>query len=105
MSFLLLLTVIALVVWFWLSSLRVREIANAICSKTCQGQGVQFLDGTVALYRLGIKRNAAGSLQILRLYSFEYSEDGYSRHRGYITLLGTRCLAIRLPTLEAGSTT
>jgi hypothetical protein len=105
MRLLLLLTVIALVIWFWLSSLRVREIANAVCSKTCQGHDVQFLDGTVALYRLGIQRDAAGSLQILRLYRFEYSDDGYSRHRGYIKLLGTRCLAIDLPSLKVGSTT
>jgi hypothetical protein len=100
MNLLLMLFVLALVAWFWLSSLRAREIANVLCNETCKRRGVQFLDGTVALHRLGIKRNAAGSLQILRLYEFEYSDDGYSRHRGYITLLGNRCLDIRLPTVD-----
>ena len=45
-------------VWFWRDSLRVREIATRISRSACESHGVQFLDQTVALRRLGLRQPA-----------------------------------------------
>ncbi len=78
----------ALAIWFWLDSMRARETAVAACEKTCRHLGVQFLDETVALSRLRLRRNALGQLQLHRTYRFEFTESGTSRHRGTVALLG-----------------
>ena len=80
---------IALIIWFWLDSARAREIATAICETSCKQRGVQFLDQTVALRRLGIRWTDKG-IRIRRLFRFDYSEEGAGRHSGHITLIGIR---------------
>ena len=50
---------------------------------------VQFLDGTVALVRVGIRWTNAG-LRIRRMYRFDFSLEGVGRRTGYIIMLGTR---------------
>lgn len=88
--------VFALVIWFWLDSMRAREIAIAACARTCQHLGVQFLDETVALYRLRLRRDALGRVQIHRVYRFEFTESGDKRHSGMASMLGTHLEELRL---------
>ncbi len=88
--------VFALAIWFWLDSMRAREIATAACARTCQHLGVQFLDDTVALYRLRLRRNALGRMQIYRVYRFEFTESGDSRHSGTASMLGTQLEELHL---------
>jgi hypothetical protein len=84
--------------WFWLDSLRARELATGIASEMCRRRGLQFLDQTVALVRLGLRRTPAG-LRLRRLYRFDYSEQGFGRHTGHIIMLGTQVeeLSLGLP--------
>jgi hypothetical protein len=88
--------------WFWLDSMRAREIATGLCRHVCQQQQLQFLDDTVALNVMGLARNAQGRIQIRRIYRFEYSDDGVQRHQGEAVMLGAQLTAIKLPRMGEG---
>ena len=75
-----------LVGWFWLDSLRARELATGICRAACEQRGLQFLDQTVALRRLGVRRTPVG-LRLRRVYRFDFSEEGVGRRSGYLVLI------------------
>lgn len=85
-----LLFIMGLLVWFWLQSLRARDIAVRTAQELCQRQGLQLLDATVSLSGLRPQRNAQGRLTLLRTYQFEYSADGAVRQQGFVLLLGLR---------------
>lgn len=82
--------------WFWHDSLGAREAANDAARACCRREGLQFLDGTVAFAALRMSRHRA-PFALLRVFSFEFSVDGLSRHGGYITMDGQRVQAIDLP--------
>lgn len=88
MTSLLTLLLLVLVAWFWLDSMRAREIACGISKETCERLGVQFLDETVALQRLRTSRTRAGHLRLLRTYQFEFTDTGSQRNQGTISLRG-----------------
>lgn len=87
MSTLLPLLLIVLLAWFWLDSARAREIATGICRAGCEQRGVQFLDQTVALRRMGLRWTRQG-LRLRRLFQFDYSEEGMERRDGHVILVG-----------------
>lgn len=73
--------------WFWLDSLRAREIALGICRVACEQRDLQFLDQAVALRRLGLRWRSEG-LRLRRVYRFDFSEEGVGRRQGYLVLRG-----------------
>jgi hypothetical protein len=87
MDNLLALSALILLGWFWLDSLRAREIATGIGRAACERRNLQFLDQTVSLYRLGVRRRA-DQLRWRRVYRFDFSEEGVGRHTGYLILVG-----------------
>lgn len=99
MDNLLAILLLLLVGWFWLDSLRAREIAIGICQAACMQQELQFLDQAVALRRLGLSWRAEG-VRVRRVYRFDFSEEGLGRRNGYIVLRGMRLeeLSFGLPT-------
>jgi len=82
--------------WFLWSSLRAREAANAALRPACRAEGYLFLDDTVALHRIRLRRDEHGRANIERVYRFDYSDTGDNRRRGYVTLLGARVEDISL---------
>ena len=76
-----------LIGWFWLDSLRAREIALGICKAACEARGLQLLDQAVVLRRLGLSWRADG-IRLRRVYRFDFSEEGVGRHNGYLVLRG-----------------
>lgn len=84
----LLLLLIAFGVWFWLDSLKAREIGVLAARNACQGEGLQFLDESVVGKSLGLARDDAGRLKLRRVYIFEYSDTGNDRRTGTVTMLG-----------------
>jgi len=84
--------------WFWLDSLRAREMATEICRAVCQQRELQFLDQTVALRHLRLRRTDAG-LRWRRVYRFDFSDEGIGRRSGYLVLLGVdlESLSLGLP--------
>lgn len=85
-SFLIILFLVA-AAWFWLDSSRAREMAVGICQQASEKYGVQFLDESVALKRLGLRWPAEG-LRIRRVYYFDFSRDGVERLQGNLALVG-----------------
>lgn len=83
-------------VWLWRDSLRAREAAIRACRAACDADGVQFLDDTVAVSSLWPARDDDGRLRLRRVYTFEYSDTGDNRRRGWVTLLGERVVVLNL---------
>ncbi len=88
MGNLLLLLLMGLVLLLWLAGARAREFATSLAQRYCQQRGLQFLDGTVSLARIGIRWTNAG-LRIRRMFRFDFSLEGVGRRSGYILMLGT----------------
>ncbi len=95
MSTLLAITALLAAIWFWLDSLRAREIATGIGRAACKRQGVQFLDYTVALQKLGLRWLNEG-VRLRRVYRFDYSEEGAGRHTGHIVMLGIQLVDLSM---------
>ena len=95
-----LLALLALLIlgWFWLDSLRAREMATEICRAACWQRGLQFLDQTVALRLLRPQRTDTG-LKWRRVYRFDFSEEGVGRCSGYLVLVGLdlETISLNLP--------
>lgn len=87
MSNLLAVLLLLLLGWFWLDSLRARELAVGICKAACEASGLQLLDQAVALRRLGLSWRGDG-IRLRRVYRFDYSEEGVGRHTGSLVLRG-----------------
>lgn len=87
MSHLLTVCLLLLLGWFWLDSLRAREIATGICQAACRQRELQFLDQAVALRRLGLTWRSEG-MRLRRVYRFDFSEEGMERRQGYIVMRG-----------------
>jgi hypothetical protein len=83
-------------IWFWLDSMRSREIATGICAELCRRRGLQFLDETVALAKLRLRRDRDGRVRICRTYRFEFTLAGEARRSGTAVLLGIRLLDLQL---------
>ncbi len=93
--------ILTLIIWFWLDSARARELATAICAKACGLRGVQFLDQTVALRRIGIAWTGGG-MRLRRTFRFDFSEEGVTRYTGHIVMIGIQMqeFSLGLPSLE-----
>lgn len=85
---LLLLVALGLGAWFWLDSLKAREIGVEAARAACADEGLLFLDETVAGRSLGLARDEDGRLLLRRVFAFEYSDTGNNRRAGSVTLLG-----------------
>jgi len=55
---------------------------------TCASARVQMLDGTVSIHRLTLVRHSQSPVAWRRTYVFDYTEDGFSRRRGFVVLTG-----------------
>ncbi|WP_374276801.1 DUF3301 domain-containing protein [Azonexus sp.] len=75
-------------VWFWLDTLKAREIGIRAAQAACAEEGLQFLDDTVAGAGLRFARDGDGRLRLRRVFVFEYSDTGDNRRSGSVTLLG-----------------
>lgn len=80
--------VVAALIWFWLDSLKAREIGVRAAQVACAGEGLQFLDDSVVGRLLGVARNDDGHLCLRRSFAFEYSDTGDNRRHGSVILLG-----------------
>lgn len=84
----------AALLWFWLDGLRCKEIARAAGRHASEQAQVQFLDDTVELTKLRLRRSAQGRLAWHREYRFEFTRDGDYRIPGAITMLGQRVVLL-----------
>jgi uncharacterized protein DUF3301 len=85
---LLIIMALTLIIWFWLSSMKINETARVIGAKICRENNVQFLDETVHLSSMKLGKNNYGQIKLLRKYKFEFTNSEYHRYSGEIVLSG-----------------
>jgi hypothetical protein len=91
MSWLLILLALSLA-WLWWDGMGAKELAHESCQRLCREHDVLFLDDTVALTRLRLRRDNRGSLSINRRFGFEFTTDGEVRYQGYVDMLGSQVI-------------
>lgn len=94
---LLLLTVIIAVAAYWWRAPSVYALALRSARQHCRKLELAFLDDSVALSRLWVKRDQNGRLRLWRAYQFEFTATGGERYRGYVRTLGYAVEAIDMP--------
>ena len=87
---------LALLAWFWLNSIRAKEIAMAASAEACQQIQAQFLDQTASLKNIKIRRNKNGRMIFERTYSFDFSRDRETRIQGLVTIIGHKVTQVLL---------
>ena len=92
---LILLALAGTVAW-WLDAIRTKEVARQAGRRACETAGVEFLDDTVVLTRLRLRRDNRGQLRIYREYRFEFASDGTRRYDGSMSLLGKKVNGVHL---------
>ena len=92
------LLALAGLLWYWLGAMRCKEIARAAGRHASQEAQAQFLDDTVELTKLRLRRDAHGRLAWHREYRLEFTRDGAYRIRGALTMLGQRVLSLDMST-------
>lgn len=84
----LILLFLAALAWFWLNSIRAKEIAMQASAAACQQIQAQFLDQTASLNKIKMIRNQTGRLSFERNYTFDFSRDRQSRLKGLVIIKG-----------------
>lgn len=82
------LLILAVLMYFWLDSMKSRENAVRAAHIACQEISVQLLDQTVSLSAIKPIRNRQGRLVFRRVYAFEFSVDGSERRQGRAIMHG-----------------
>ena len=90
------LVILAGLAWFWWDSLQKRELAVRAARAVCERANVQFLDDSVALSKMKLRRDSNQRAKLYREFSFEYSSVGDDRLAGRVYLLGEIILSADL---------
>ena len=81
--------------WLWHNH-GLRERALERVMQHCANLKIELLDGNVALKRMGFVKDASGRRRLARIYNFEFTVTGESRHSGTITQFGAHSALIEL---------
>lgn len=81
----------------WSNGRAAAETATRWGRQACERAGVTWLDHSVHLVSLRLRRGADGWLGRERHYAFEYSHTGEDRQRGRIVLQGRRLVSLLGP--------
>lgn len=89
MKRLLFFALLALVGWFWWSSMWAREIARQAAKRQCEKHGVQLIDDTVERTRMRTGRDENGQMCLIRHYRFQFTTTrGEQRFEGEVITRG-----------------
>ena len=80
---------LALLVWLWYLAVGVRDAARRTCEASCRRVGVQLIDQTISLKGLSLDRASGKSRSVTWHYRFEFSETGWDRRPGQMTMRGS----------------
>jgi len=89
-----LLLATGLFILFVATNSKARDIARAYCKKETLRKQFVFLDDSIALKSLRIKR-IKGKLGFHRSYAFEFNHSDFQRYDGKIELLGYNVIKIQ----------
>lgn len=82
--------------FYWFNSIRAKEIATKNASVACKKVLLEFLDETVLIKKVRLRRNSRGQLDIYREYQFEFSSTGEHRYKGQVRLLGMYLIDVEM---------
>lgn len=88
--------ILSVLIWFWLESMRVNEIARMMGAKKCRENNVQFLDDTVHLSNIKLGKNSYGQLKFVRNYNFEFTNSEKHRYQGSLSLAGKQLVKFHM---------
>lgn len=91
----------AALAWFWLDSLKAREVAVRAARAACESEALLFLDDTVAIAGLKPSRDENGHFALQRAYNFEFSDTGNNRRTGSVVVLGRRVVLLNIDWRDA----
>jgi hypothetical protein len=83
-------------IFYWLDSIRAKEIATEHGAAECKKVLLEFLDETVVIKKVRLRRGTRGQLAIYREYQFEFSSTGEYRYKGVVRLLGKYLIDIEM---------
>ena len=83
-------------IFYWLDSIRAKEIATKQASAECKKVLIEFLDDTVVIKKVRLRRDTQGRIAFYREYQFEFSSTGEYRYKGLVRLLGKYLIDIEM---------
>ncbi len=96
MSKVITLLALGFIAWYWSYSQKIKQLALRASVKRCNEAGVQFLDHSVVLHRIGFRKNNASRWKMIREYRFEFTSTGESRYIGRVILQGNYVVSSEL---------
>ena len=81
--------------WLWHNH-GLRERALERVKRHCAKLDIELLDGNVALKKIAFVKDANGRRRLARIYNFEFTVTGETRHAGTITQFGPHSAQIEL---------
>jgi len=90
------LLILGFVAWYWSYSQKIKRLALKAGIKRCNEAGVQFLDHSVVLHRIGFRKNQAKRWKMIREYRFEFTSTGENRYIGRVILQGHHIVSSEL---------
>ena len=84
------------VLFYWLDGIRAKENAITHAKAACKKVLIEFLDDTVLIKKVRLRRNTQGQLSIYREYEFEFSSTGEFRYKGRVRLLGKYLIDVEM---------
>jgi hypothetical protein len=81
---------------YWFDSINAKEVATQQAKSACKKQQVEFLDDTVVIKKVRLRRNNQGQMALYREYEFEFSSTGEFRYKGHVWLLGRYLIDVEM---------
>lgn len=82
--------------YYWFDSINAKENATIHAKGECKKVLIEFLDDTVLIKKVRLRRNSQGQLSIYREYEFEFSSTGEFRYKGMVRLLGKYLIDVEM---------
>lgn len=80
------------VVWFWLESMKIKELARYRAAQLCANNNVQFLDDTVHLSSIRFARGRNRKFRLQRRFAFEFTNQNEQRYNAYVLMFGRQLI-------------
>lgn len=88
---------LAIFAWYWLTAVKVKELAFQAAARRCNMEGVQLLDQSIALQGIKLQRGTNGNMGLRREFAFEFTSTGNHRYQGWVVMQGSRNVSVELP--------
>ncbi len=88
--------IFAIIALLWWRTHEIKQIAYRLAKRHCSEMEVQFLDDSIVLRRIRLKRLTNGQISLLRVFHFEFATIGDARYQGEVIFNGFKLHSIEL---------